>query len=133
MEPDQVLRVALVTGSRHSRENDPELQQLYAALIDFLPRLVIVGDCPRGVDAFVRLFCFQQGFKCRVHGANWNEFGTKAGPLRNQAMVDEVAAFQAEGHIVKCFAVPKGPSYGTRGCMRLAVKAGIPIKVFEAP
>jgi hypothetical protein len=51
------------------------------------------------------------------HCADWTTHGKAAGPIRNARMV-------ALGADV-CLAFPKGESRGTRGCMRLAEKAGI--------
>ena len=52
---------------------------------------------------------------------NWKNLGRKAGPLRNQKMVDLGADI--------CIAFPQGESRGTRNCMKLADKAGIEVVV----
>lgn len=57
------------------------------------------------------------GLKTEAHHANWDLHGRAAGPIRNTTMVGSGA------HL--CLAFPLGASRGTRGCMRLAERAGI--------
>jgi hypothetical protein len=51
-----------------------------------------VGDCPTGVDKFVRDYACRDGVKDlwqrQVHVAYWNQYGKSAGPIRNKAMID---------------------------------------------
>jgi hypothetical protein len=57
------------------------------------------------------------------HPADWGRHGKPAGHIRNKKMVDLGAD--------RCVGFPIGESKGTRGCMRLAEKAGIPTKGYE--
>lgn len=59
-----------------------------------------------------------------VHPADWDRYGRAAGPRRNRKMV-------ALGADV-CLAFPIGVSRGTRGCVALCERAGIPVVVHEA-
>lgn len=52
--------------------------------------------------------------------ADWATLGNRAGPIRNQAMVDL-------GDYLACLAFPLGESRGTRDCMARAEAAGIPV------
>jgi hypothetical protein len=63
------------------------------------------------------------GIQTEPHPADWNKFGLGAGPRRNQEMVD------AGADVV--FAFPAGKSIGTRGCIKMAQKANIPVWLFE--
>lgn len=102
---------------------------------------VVVGDCPSGVDAYARAWAEQYvmcGVALEQHFANWetcapacqpghrrlrrdgSTYCPAAGPRRNAAMVNAGADL--------CLAFPLGRSAGTRGCMRLAAAAGIPVK-----
>jgi hypothetical protein len=57
------------------------------------------------------------------HSANWERHGLSAGHIRNQEMIDT--------KIDRCLAFPWGTSTGTRGCMKLAKKARIPVQQFQ--
>jgi len=59
-----------------------------------------------------------------VHDANWQKHGNAAGPIRNQEMVDLGADV--------VFAFPLGESRGTNDCIQRAVKANIPVMVYNA-
>jgi len=48
---------------------------------------VIVGDCPTGVDLFVREWCVENKVTHTVFKAYWNQLGLSAGPARNKKMV----------------------------------------------
>lgn len=54
-----------------------------------------------------------------LHRADWDKFGRSAGHIRNNTMVKLGADV--------CLAFPIGESRGTRGCMRLAERAGITV------
>jgi hypothetical protein len=126
------LRV-LVTGSRNW--TDP--QAIADALTDVLePRPtpgipVLVHGGARGADRLAdqiwRDF-IQHGLDLHppeVHRADWERYGRRAGIVRNAEMIAAGAAV--------CLAFPIGESRGTRHCMQLAEKAGIPVVVHEGP
>jgi len=110
----------LVTGSR----NWTNAQAVWAALNEQLtergPFTLVVGDCPTGADSIAWGWAFSNGLTAEVHHADWDVHGRAAGPIRNRAMVESGADL--------CLAFPLGKSPGTRGCMRLAAAAGIPVK-----
>ncbi len=88
---------------------------------------IIVHGNARGGDRIARRWAEQQHRQDpRVdhesHPANW-EHGKAAGHIRNAEMVGLGAD--------RCVGFPIGPSNGTRGCMRLAEKAGIPTTGYE--
>lgn len=83
--------------------------------------LVVVGDCPTGVDAIVRDACEAWGLHVKVYVADWHEFGRRAGPYRNGQMVADGA--------IRCLAFPGGR--GTADCMRQAAGALIPVSIFS--
>lgn len=105
--------VILVTGGRDF--NNVEL--IRTVLHSFNIGEVLVGDCPTGVDKWVRDWTTDYGIPCQVYKADWEREGKKAGPLRNQWMVDE------EPDI--CLVFPGGR--GTSDCANRAKKAGIPV------
>jgi len=85
--------------------------------------VVVHGACPSGIDRHAVAAARFIGCAEEPHRADWAHFGKRAGPLRNQAMVDLGADL--------CLAFPRGESRGTRDCMRRAETAGIPVEVHE--
>lgn len=78
--------------------------------------LVVHGNCPTGSDHFAREWCEREGVPHEPHDAQWNDYGPKAGPIRNSEIVD----LGASGLI----AFPGGN--GTDDCVNKAKRAGIP-------
>lgn len=123
------LRI-LVTGSRHW----PNPGQVWTVL-DALaaknagrPIVIVHGACPTGADVHAAVWCARAtaaGWDVTEerHPADWALHGGQAGPIRNRAMVAAGAAV--------CVAFPMGLSAGTRGCMRLAREAGIPVRTVQ--
>lgn len=86
---------------------------------------VVHGNCHLGgADIIASVAAEQLGMIPEPHDANFEELGPKAGPLRNQEMVDLGADL--------CLAFPLPGSRGTADCMKRADQAGIPVHVFEA-
>lgn len=92
-------------------------------VIDWSRVTVVHGDCPRGADRIASRLARAWRMGEEPHPADWARYGRRAGPVRNTAMV-------AAGADV-CLAFPLGASPGTRGCMALATKAGIPVIVHQ--
>jgi hypothetical protein len=88
------------------------------------PDLVVVQGAAQGVDTQARCFAMQLDVPCEAHPARWKELGVKAGPIRNQEMldsgVDEVVAFPAAAE-----------SRGTDDMIRRALGAGVPVTVLR--
>lgn len=51
---------------------------------------VLSGGCPTGIDRAGEDWAVDNGVPLRIFPADWQAHGRKAGPLRNQRMVDEV-------------------------------------------
>jgi hypothetical protein len=79
------------------------------------PTLVHGGS--RGADDLADRYARVHGWLIETHAANWPE-GRRAGPLRNQRMVDTGADL--------LIAFPGGR--GTEDCAKRAEKAGIPVR-----
>lgn len=107
----------LFTGSRAWKDEDAVVNvfNVYVQPGDH----VVVGDCPTGLDKMIRDLCQASGVSYEVHYADWKKHGRAAGPKRNQAMVDTGPDL--------CIGFPLGDSRGTRGCMKFAGAAGIPV------
>lgn len=87
----------------------------------WFPVMVLVGDCPTGVDAQVRAWCEYEGVAYTVFYADWDIHGKAAGPIRNREMV-------AEAHVLLAFW--DGKSRGTLSAIREAVKAGVDVRIY---
>jgi hypothetical protein len=64
----------LVSGSREYTNNEHVL----SVIKSLNPTVIIHGACPNTVDCEIRRFV-----------ANWNEYGLRAGPIRNERMIIE--------------------------------------------
>ncbi len=111
-------RALLVTGSRSLEDWGLVKAELEAER----PNIVIVGDCPTGVDAFTRVWCICQSVTCRVYKADWRKHGRAAGPLRNSEMVRRAVELGAT-----VLAFPRGGP-GTRDCIFQAKRAGLSVR-----
>lgn len=109
----------IVTGGR-DYHHVALVQQLLNSLG---PTVIGVGDCPTGVDEFVRDWVKKMEEDGRapfltVYKADWKTHGKAAGPIRNKAMIDGEAPWF-------CLAFPGGK--GTEDCIKQCKKAGIPV------
>jgi hypothetical protein len=87
-----------------------------------MPIRVVHGACPTGADLTAADWATEHScayIEQERHPADWASHGHAAGPIRNAEMVKAGA--------VICLAFPHGDSRGTRGCMKLAADAGIPV------
>lgn len=114
----------LVTGSRDWVDESVIYDALLEAVENVSEDVVLVsGACPTGADRIAEMFAESQGWTVERHFADWETHGRKAGPIRNSQMVRKGA------DIVIAF--PLGESRGTRGCVKMAEKARLEIKIFE--
>ena len=122
----------LVTGSRDYGWWNTVNEALLEVCADATDIEIMHGACPTGADMHAHRFAEYQGVRELPVPANWDTHGKKAGPLRNQRMVN------AGADICLVFAKacskpehrdqPEHMSHGTADCMRRAEKAGIPIR-----
>ena len=119
----------LVTGSRYW----PAPQVVHDALdeaFSYAPRrpfVLVHGACRHGADEHARLWAVAAAVTCAVieepHPADWFRLGNSAGPARNREMVAAGADL--------CLAFPLPNSVGTQHTIRLAERAGIPVRRYE--
>ena len=109
----------LVTGSREWTDVDSVVRALDFYLQRWPGMKLIVGDCATGADRIALRWAKQSGVPWRRFAAKWKELGKRAGPERNQRMVNA-------GPDV-CLAFPLPGSHGTIDCMRRAYAAKIPV------
>lgn len=84
---------------------------------------LVHGDCPSGADQIADTYWRRRGLPVETHPADWGTYGRSAATIRNQSMVNLGA--------MVCLGFPLGRSAGTRECIQLARRAGIPTFVFE--
>ncbi len=114
----------LVTGSRDWDDRKVIAEALVnagAILYDGEPITLVHGACPTGADQIADEWASEQGLPIERHPADWSA-GRKAGPLRNQQMVNLGADV--------CLAFIKNNSRGAAHCSTAARKAGIPVLIY---
>lgn len=151
----------LVAGSRECRSEEGVFRALNYVVTARLPRpnhplLVMHGACPEGVDYFAHAWAVSLAehefyqvavdpqpadwdcctASCRlghrkqkrpgdmVHPGRLDDYCPSAGPRRNSIMV-------GRGHDLMLAMPGPGLSMGTRGCMKMAKRAGIEILEME--
>lgn len=85
----------------------------------------IIHGAGRGADYLAGVEAEGYGFRVEEYPADWARHGRRAGPLRNQRMLDE-----GRPDRVIAFRMP-GPSRGTDDMVRRARAAGLPVEVIE--
>lgn len=83
--------------------------------------LIIEGGA-RGADQLGRLFAEYANIPCDTYPADWEGLGKKAGPIRNQQMLDE-------GKPDLVLAFPSPNSRGTYDMIKRAKKAGVEVVI----
>lgn len=95
--------------------------RLVEELVASLPEgaVIVSGGAP-GVDTYAIEAAKAHGLGTIIHDADWEKYGRRAGPLRNEQIVadaDRVVAFW------------NGKSRGTLNTLAIAADAGLPIQV----
>ena len=115
----------LITGSR----NWDDQAAIAHAIGEVWPphcsadEITLVHGGATGADHHASGVALAFGVACEEHPADWTR-GHRAGPERNQAMVDAGADV--------CLAFPLPGSRGTWDCVKRANAAGIPVRIIAA-
>ena len=89
--------------------------------VESLPQgTTVISGGARGVDTAAEHTARSMGFPVRIHSAHWEEFGKRAGFLRNQDIV-------AEADLIVAFW--DGTSKGTAHTIKLAESSGKPCMI----
>lgn len=124
----------LVTGSRQASDQTPIYRELDALWERWWPNathpdefMVIHGGAP-GADTLAGQWCHDRrdrpGIAQEVHPAQWGLYGSHAGGIRNQIMVN------AGADIVLAFFRTGAKNAGTRNCVTTARLAGLDVQEF---
>lgn len=102
--------------------------QIIATIVNALPpdTVVIHGACA-GADQMASLLASGYGLSTWAFPAQWARFGKRAGPVRNQRMLDE-----GRPTLVVAFHNYLPGSKGTKDMVLKARLAGIPVQLFNA-
>jgi hypothetical protein len=112
------LMIVLVCGSRDWQDQEMIRQALATLPAD---STVIAGGA-RGADGLGEQIARELGLKTRVFPADWNEYGKRAGYIRNIQMLDQSPD--------QVWAFWDGKSRGTAHTIREAKKRGIQVKLW---
>jgi hypothetical protein len=131
----------LVCGSREWTDPEPIRRELRAIPEEFgvtttqdgyekhlVGPVIVHGDC-RGADRLAGAIAAVMGLPVRVVPADWNRYGPKAGPLRNERMLKEFGPID----LVLAFHEDLPRSKGTKDMIARAVRAGVPVKIISTP
>ena len=122
----------IVCGSRDWTDKDAvwrALDELYGTEAEWGTGhefVVVHGDCPTGADHLAEMWCTRNLVEPVRFPAEWDKFGPSAGPRRNRAMAAAgadlcLAAWDGRNR--------NGKEPGTLGMIRLALVAGIPVRI----
>lgn len=121
----------LVCGSRHFDDWELMSNHLYEAYInnsdlteDGKVDFTIIEGGAKGADFLGRVWAKHKMLPFIEYHADWKQYGPKAGPIRNQQMLDE-----GKPDLVIAFLFPN--SRGTKDMISRAEKAGIKTKVIN--
>jgi hypothetical protein len=113
----------LISGSRTWTDDAPIRKALYR--LRGRTDVVIIQGCCRGVDLLARKAALDFGFWIQDYPADWDT-GLKAGPVRNQEMID-----RGKPDLAFIFHHNIAASKGTADMLRRVVAAGIRYKLIE--
>lgn len=116
----------IVTGSR-KLEDYAAMREVFEDLFELtfpVEDVTIVHGGAKGADRIADDLAWDFGFRTVVYAADWDRYGKKAGPIRNQQML------VAGADLVLAF--PLADSRGTWDMVRRAEAAGVEVRVFKA-
>jgi hypothetical protein len=115
----------LISGDRNWRCG-ALARRIVARLVDRIGAdLVVVHGGASGVDGAFAEACDLRDATHEPHVADWQKHGKKAGPLRNQEMIDAGADFVIAVHRSLAW------SRGTKDLVTRALAAGIPVYLID--
>lgn len=115
----------LVCGGRDFADRELLISKLEQFTAGLGPKIVVVtGACPRGADKLAEEWASKKFHRIMRFHPEWSR-GPKAGPERNQEMVDYLKPLRDR------FAAAfwDGKSRGTKDCVERVRAAGIPLKI----
>ncbi len=114
------MTTILICGGRFYR--DAGTIERYIRSLPEETTTIIHGGCYKGADAIAHKLALEWNYFVIVYHADWQTHGRKAGPIRNQRMLDV-------GKPDKVVAFWDGVSPGTRDMIHRAKAAGVPVEI----
>lgn len=111
----------LICGSRFYTDYNRILQYVRS-----LENAVIIAGGAKGADTLAVMAAKACSFTFREYPAQWEKYGKKAGPIRNQTMLD-----MEKPDIVAAFHEDIDSSKGTKDMVTRAIKSGVPVMIFK--
>lgn len=108
----------IIAGSR-TFENYTEARNILNSYLNKNFNYVIISGKCRGADKLGEKYAKEKGFEIIEFPADWEKFGKKAGPIRNEAMIKECD---------EVFIFWDGRSRGTKNLIELAKRFGKTLK-----
>ena len=90
-----------------------------------LPNTVFISGKAKGADSLGEKYAKEWGAQVLEFPADWNKYGKRAGPIRNQQILDE-------GKPTLVIAFPTKNSRGTWHMIKIAKDAGVETIVVES-
>lgn len=112
----------MVTGSRTYSNQEKVRYALRKIDSVYNGNITLIHGGAKGADSLADREAQILGWGIRIFHADWETHGKKAGPIRNQEMIDE------RPNIVLAF--PEKRSVGTWDAIKRAKKAGIRVEIF---
>lgn len=115
----------LVTGSRTWSDSNIIANALYQQHKKWgQPNntILVVGDAP-GADTIAANLWGKAGFTTEIHKAEWEKYGSRAGMIRNNAMINT--------GVDACLAFSENNSPGTKNTITLAKRYHIPTTIIQ--
>lgn len=109
----------LVCGSRHFND-----YKLLKEVLENYDITEIISGHARGADSLGEVFATEKQIPKRIFPADWDQYGKRAGPIRNTQMLREGLP-----ELVLAFRGPN--SRGTQNMIDQARKAGVEVVVVE--
>lgn len=94
------------------------------ALKDPLRNIIVVSGHAKGADSLGERYAKERGLSCEIYPADWDQFGKKAGYIRNNAMAnigDCLIAFLGAG----------SENRGTNMMIRVAENRNLPVRIVK--
>lgn len=91
-----------------------------------VPERIVSGGAT-GADSLAERWSKENNIPITIHYAEWSKYGTRAGPIRNQLIVNELDVRQGDSVI----AFWDGISKGTLCTIKMAEKLKIPVHVIN--
>lgn len=110
-------QTVLVCGGRDYEDRD-SLRMVLDAAHTYNPIKLLIAGGARGADTLAEYWARDNGIPRKIFPADWHTYGNRAGPIRNQQMLNE-----GKPDIVVAF---PGRS-GTADMIRRAEAAGVPV------